>query len=309
MHMGITVIGAVFIDIKGFPLAQYIPGGRNVGNVVQVHGGVSRNIAEDIGNVNLKPNFLSVVDDSGTSADVLERLQEHGVCTDYIVKEKDGLGIWLAIFDNQGDVTASISKRPDLMPLRKLLLEKGEEIFQNSDSIALEIDLEEEVLEVVFDLAEQYQKPVFAAVSNMSIAMERRNYLSRVACLVCNQQEAELLFSCSLENLDTEQLKHVLYEKAMHAKIRRMVVTLGEGGCIYIEKEVCGFYPSYNVDVIDTTGAGDAFFAGVTIGLTYGKTLQESAVIGTRLATSVIATKESTCPAFMPEEFGIKPQV
>ena len=134
---------------------------------------------------------------------------------------------------------------------------------------------------MVFDLAEQYQKPVFAAVSNMSIAMERRNYLSRVACLVCNQQEAELLFSCSVENLDTEQLKHVLYEKAMHAKIRRMVVTLGEGGCIYIDKEACGFYPSYNVDVIDTTGAGDAFFAGVTIGLTYGKTLQESAVIGT----------------------------
>ena len=309
MHMGITVIGAVFIDIKGFPLAQYIPAGRNVGNVVQVHGGVSRNIAEDIGNVNLKPNFLSVVDDSGTSTDVLERLNEHGVSTDYVMKEKDGLGIWLAIFDNHGDVTASISKRPDLMPLRKLLLEKGEEIFQNSDSIALEIDLEEEVLEVVFDLAERFQKPVFAAVSNMSIAMERRNYLSRVACLVRNQQEAELLFSCSLENLDTEQLKHVLYEKAMHAKIRRMVVTLGEEGCIYIDKEVCDFYPSYNVDVIDTTGAGDAFFAGVTIGLTYGKTLQESAIIGTRLASSVIATKESTCPAFMPEEFGIRPQV
>ena len=308
MHMGITVIGAVFIDIKGFPLAQYIPGGRNVGNVVQVHGGVSRNIAEDIGNVKLKPNFLSVVDDSGTSADVLERLKEHGVGTDYIQKEKDGLGIWLAIFDNHGDVTASISKRPDLMPLRKLLLEKGGEIFQKSESIALEIDLEEEVLEVVFDLAEQYQKPVFAAVSNMSIAMERRNYLSRVACLVCNQQEAELLFSCSLENMSTEQLKTVLHEKAMHARIRRMVVTLGDRGCIYIDKDECGLYPSYNVDVIDTTGAGDAFFAGVTIGLTYGKTLQESAVIGTRLASSVIATKESTCPAFMPEEFGIKPQ-
>ena len=30
------------------------------------------------------------------------------------------------------------------------------------------------------------------------------------------------------------------------------------------------------VDVIDTTGAGDAFFAGTTIGLTYGKTLAES---------------------------------
>ena len=28
--MGIVVIGASFVDVKGYPLAQYIPGGRNV---------------------------------------------------------------------------------------------------------------------------------------------------------------------------------------------------------------------------------------------------------------------------------------
>ena len=45
--MGIVVFGAVFVDVKGYPLAPYIPGGRNVGRVLQVHGGVSRNVAED----------------------------------------------------------------------------------------------------------------------------------------------------------------------------------------------------------------------------------------------------------------------
>lgn len=303
--MGITVLGAVFIDIKGFPLTQYIPGGRNVGNVVQVHGGVSRNIAEDIGNINLKPNFLSVVDYSGTAHDVLSRLEEHGVNTEYILREKDGMGIWLAVFDNNGDVTASISKRPDLMPLKDLLLQKGDEIMSKTDSIALEIDLEEEVLEVLFALAERYNKPVFAAVSNMSIAMERRNYLGRTACLVCNQQEAGQLFSCELDGLHRDVLQSVLSRNAKRARIKRMIVTLGDGGCIYIDENECGYYPAYNVDVIDTTGAGDAFFAGVTVGLTYGKNIRESAVIGTRLASSVIATKESTCPVFMPEEFGI----
>ena len=31
--MGIVVIGAVFVDIKGYPLSTYIPGGRNSGRV------------------------------------------------------------------------------------------------------------------------------------------------------------------------------------------------------------------------------------------------------------------------------------
>ena len=34
--MGIVVIGAVFVDIKGYPLSTYIPGGRNSGRVEQV---------------------------------------------------------------------------------------------------------------------------------------------------------------------------------------------------------------------------------------------------------------------------------
>ena len=37
---GIVVIGATFVDIKGYPYSQFIPGGRNSGRVVEVHGGV-----------------------------------------------------------------------------------------------------------------------------------------------------------------------------------------------------------------------------------------------------------------------------
>ncbi len=60
--MGIVVFGATFVDIKGYPLTQYIEAGRNVGRVIQVHGGVARNVAEDIANVELRPTFVSVVD-------------------------------------------------------------------------------------------------------------------------------------------------------------------------------------------------------------------------------------------------------
>ena len=37
--MGIVVIGMIFVDIKGYPEASFIPTGRNVGRVERVHGG------------------------------------------------------------------------------------------------------------------------------------------------------------------------------------------------------------------------------------------------------------------------------
>ena len=115
--MGIVVLGAVFVDIKGYPLSAYIPGGRNAGRIEQVHGGVSRNVVEDIANVELRPTFVSLVDDTGMGQDVINKLENHKVNTKYIQRVPDGMGTWLAIFDNDGDVHAAISKRPDTTPL------------------------------------------------------------------------------------------------------------------------------------------------------------------------------------------------
>ena len=82
--MGIVVIGAVFVDVKGYPEANFIPAGRNAGRVEHVHGGVGRNVAEDIANCELRPTFVSLVDESGDASDVIRKLQNHKVNTDYI---------------------------------------------------------------------------------------------------------------------------------------------------------------------------------------------------------------------------------
>ena len=216
--MGIVVIGAVFVDIKGYPLSTYIPGGRNAGRMEQVHGGVSRNVAEDIANVELRPTFVSLVDDSGMGQDVIDKLENHKVNTRFIKKVPDGMGTWLAIFDNRGDVTAAISKRPDTTPLIGLLAEQGDEIFADCDSIALELDLEKETVKQTLKYAKKYGKKVYAVVSNMSIAMERRDFLQQIDCFVCNQQEAGLLFSDDYDHLEPEEMCRVLAGNVHSAK-------------------------------------------------------------------------------------------
>ena len=304
--MGIVVLGAVFVDIKGYPTSTYIPGGRNVGRVEQVPGGVSRNVVEDIANVELRPTFVSLVDDTGLGADVVRQLKNHKVNTDYVLPTPDGMGTWLAIFDNTGDVTASISKRPDLHPIADILDEQGDEIFSQADSILLEIDMEKDIVKRTFALAEKYHKPVYAVVSNMSIAIERRDFLRSVHCFICNQQEAGILFSENYEGLLPDEMLPILRDKIRGAQIHRMVVTMGAQGAVFatLDGEE-GYCPAKKVDVKDTTGAGDAFFAGTVIGQTYGKTMMESCEIGTRLAASVITTGENVCPRYLPSEFGL----
>lgn len=308
--MSIVVIGAVFVDIKGYPTNTYIPGGRNVGRVEEVHGGVSRNIVEDIANVELRPTYVSLVDPTAVGDDVLKKLQNHKVNIDYMRRVENGMGTWLAIFDNDGDVIAAISKRPDLHPIVDILDEHGDEIFANADSILIEIDMDRDVVKRVFQLANKYEKPIYAAVTNMSIAVERRDFLQLTDCFACNRSEAGILFSDDYEGVSPEEMMEILSENVTRARIPRMIVTLGSDGAVYATADgEKGWCPSKNIAVKDTTGAGDAFFAGVSIGLTYGKSLEEACEIGTRLATSVVVTSENVCPRFLPSEFGLDVEV
>ena len=307
--MAIVVIGNVFLDIKGFPFDNYIPAGRNAGKVEFVHGGVGRNLCEDIANLELRPVFVSMVDDTPQGESVVRKLKNHKVNTDYVISTPDGMGMWLAVFNETGDVAGSISKRPKMEALTRLIQEKGDEIFCDADSIVLEIDMEKDLVKQVFYFAEKYKKKVYAVVSNMSIASERRDFIKKTDCFVCNEQEAEILFVDSFEGLEPEEMCNKLSEVIKNADIPSMIITLGSRGAVYADIHGDkGYFPADKINVRDTTGAGDAFCAGAATGLTYGKTLREAVEIGTRLAASVLTVSENVCPRFLPQELGIDPE-
>ena len=304
--MGILVIGATFVDIKGFPFDNYLPTGRNAGKVEYVHGGVARNVVEDIANVELRPTFLSIVDDTPMGDAVIKKLNNHKVNTDYVLTRPDGMGTWLAVFDNNGDVAGSISKRPNMYPIAELLEEKGDEIFSQVPSVVLEVGLDKEIIKGTLSLAKKHNVKIFALVANMSIAAERRDLLQQFDCVICNQQEAGILFLDDYEDKSPEEMREILAERIVAANIPSMVVTMGGEGAVYANLQgETGVCPARKVQVKDTTGAGDSFCAGVAIGMTYGKTMAEAVEIGTTLAASVITSSENVCPRFRPEEFGL----
>lgn len=304
--MSIVVVGSAFVDIKGFPNDIYLPTGRNVGRIEYVHGGVARNVVEDIANVELRPTYLGIVDNTPMGMDVLEKLKNHKVNCDYVLTTPDGMGTWLAVFDNNGDVAGSISKRPNLLPLLDMLAEKGDEIFSKAKSVVVQVDLDKDIVKKVLDLAEKHHVMSFALVSNMSIAVHRRDFMQRFDCFICNQQEAGIMFFDDYSEMSPEEMSEILADKVTKANIPSMVVTMGGQGAVYADnqgnKGVCA---ARKVQVKDTTGAGDAFCAGLAIGLTYGKSMPEAIEIGSTLAASVITSAENVCPRFLPEELGL----
>ena len=301
---GIVVVGAIFVDIKGFPQDTYVSDGRNAGHIEYIHGGVARNVVEDIANLGLNSTFVGIVDNTALGIDVKQRLQNRNVNTDYMKSIENGT--WLAVFDHNGELAGSISHRPNLMPIYSILEENGDAIIENSDSVVAEIDMDEEIVEKVVYLCQKHNKKIFGVVSNMNIAIKRKDLLKQFDCLICNQLESSILFSRDFKEISAEELSHTLIDELQQSEFKSLIVTLGETGSLYVKSTgECGFCPARQIEVKDTTGAGDAFCAGVSAGLTYGKSMLEAMKIGSHLASSVIASRENVCPCFMSNKFNI----
>ncbi|MGB3239930.1 MAG: carbohydrate kinase [Geitlerinemataceae cyanobacterium] len=113
----------------------------------------------------------------------------------------------------------------------------------------------------VLDLAEKYKTQIFLDVNRRDIFWSDpheslpliRELVKRADFLKLTDEEAKWLF----DTADPEIIFHRL------DRVRGVWVTSGEGGCTYAMFGYQGKYPAFEVEVADTTGAGDAFTAGI----------------------------------------------
>ena len=297
--MGRTaVIGVVFVDVKGFPHGKYIPTGRNIGDVKIVHGGVSRNVAQNLANVGNDVTFITMFEPDALGSGVRANLAANGVDLTYAIEAPAGMGMWLAVMDENGDLAGSISRQPDSSRLDALFQERGDEIMQNCDDVVLEIDMRARIADRVFELAEKHQRDIYVIVGNMGVILKRQALLSRARLIVMNEIEAGLLFGCTLDPADPERVLEVTRIEANKRDLKQIVVTLGVHGSIYFDSRNgdAGFVPAEPTRLVDSTGAGDAFFSGTVDGLIHGMNLRDACARGAHLASLMIQTEENTCP-------------
>ena len=296
---GTVVMGVIFVDIKGFPWGIYTPRGTNRGSVRYIHGGVARNVAEDLLRIGAPVTFVTLSDRTPMGNDALQRLSEQGADLSHaITVAQNGVGIWLAVMDETGDLAGSISQMPDTKPLEDYLALHGEAIVAEADHIAIEFDMGEEIAERITDLAEQYGKDLYCIPGNMSVMLKRPDLLRRTRCVICNEVEAHKIFGRPLPQEDPDGILEAVLQYGRGFGLRSMVVTLGASGAVYYDGPTgeSGFFPAQKVKMVDSTGAGDAFFSGVIAGLTRGLPLGRAVQGGTRLAALTIQSEEACCP-------------
>ena len=115
-------------------------------------------------------------------------------------------------------------------------------------------------LRYIIKVCNQFKKPIFIDTKNKNCEAIRNTF-----CLKINLSEFNTLFPDyeinDVNSLDDIKIK--VKEVKNHFNIKNLVVTLGSQGCIAITEKEIIYCPAFKVDVIDITGAGDAFLSAL----------------------------------------------
>ncbi|MFN3614062.1 MAG: ribokinase [Rubrimonas sp.] len=111
-----------------------------------------------------------------------------------------------------------------------------------------------------------------------------------------NESEAALLTGLPVDGpADAERAARALRAAGAGA----VVVTLGEKGALYVDASGAAHVPPFHAgQVVETTGAGDAFNAGMAVALAEGRPPLEAARFG--CATAAISVTRAGAAAAMP---------
>lgn len=126
--------------------------------------------------------------------------------------------------------------------------------------------------------------------------------------IVPNEGELSLLTNHPVHDVSSAENA----AKALLARgAQTVIVTLGANGALIVNKEITKYIPSFKVDVVDTTAAGDAFIGGFAVKLLESDSLlstQAHALSGS-LALQEAVRYGCACGALSATKFGAQPSL
>ena len=124
--------------------------------------------------------------------------------------------------------------------------------------------------------------------------------IRKVDFLTPNQKEAELLTNSELKDLESVH-RALLKMKGLTRAI--CIITMGPDGLFFLSGDELIHVPSSSVLSVDSVAAGDAFTAGLAVGISEGLTLSVAAELGS--AAGALATTKRGAQISMPSRIEV----
>ncbi|WP_425447182.1 PfkB family carbohydrate kinase [Dethiothermospora halolimnae] len=254
----ITVIGGTNIDIQGFTGNKLILNDSNPGSVKTSLGGVGRNIAENTTKLGIKTKLISVLGNDLYGKRILKECRMAGIDMDNCLVINGNTSTYLSILDENRDMKVAISDMDNFSQMNVDYIKQKNSIINKSKIVVIDTNIDYEVIEYI--LSNFNDKVFFLDAVSTTKCKKVKDLIGKFHTIKPNKIEAEALSGIKINK--EEDLNKAL-DYFLQKGVKKVFISLGEDGVFYGDENTKGIIRSPKINVVNATGAGDAFMAGL----------------------------------------------
>ncbi len=290
--VSVTVFGAANVDITGYTKSTLIYKDANIGTMKTTAGGVGRNIAENLINLDFDVQFISIFGDDPLSEFLIKDSKNKKLSIDRSLFLKNAsASTFIAIMDEHNDLALGISAMSLFDELDNKLFINHLPNKLNSEYTVLETNFSTEILQAIIEKYPE-QKFVLDTVSGKK-SLRALPVLKNLHILKTNLLEAEMMSGMEIK---TEKNLYDMVRYFIKQGVNKVFITLGKDGVIYGEHDIIDKQPSIASKVVNTIGAGDSFVAGLVYADSEAYSIDRMAQFGMASAAVTVQHHEAVSP-------------
>ncbi|MFF2460011.1 ribokinase [Peribacillus simplex] len=272
----ITVVGSSSMDLVVTSTKRPMAGETVLGeSFITVPGGKGANQAVAAARLGAEVSMVGCVGDDVYGEIILENLKKNHVNTEYVEPVTGSASGTAHITLSEGDNSIIVVKGANDF-ITPEYVQKAKKVIEESDIVMVQQEIPEETVEYLAEMCNTLQKRLLlnpAPARKLSEAV-----IQQASFLTPNEHEFEILFN------GRDRTK-VLTEYP-----NKLFITEGKNGVRYFDGHEEKVVPSFEVEAVDTTGAGDTFNAAFAVAVAEGKSFDECLSFANR-AASISVTK------------------
>ena len=288
----VLVIGSAVLELSARTLEELRLSQRQPGHIHSSVSGVARNIAENLARLDIETVLLAAIADDDIGQHLITHSSLAGIDCSHVLRVSGATtASSMLLYHSEEDCT-----RVDDLVIADALdsdyLMEHEWLFENAALVVVDATLSAEALATLFELAARYQVRVCADPTSPRMAARLCNYIGNLYLIVPNASETAAL--CNLDEPATERESAIgTAQQLVNLGANIAVVTLGEQGLAYADSSGGGYLRAIHTEVVDTSGAGDAFSGAVIFGILNDVPIDEAMRLGVAAASLTLESEDT----------------
>ena len=295
MKKSVLCIGATLVDELYFCENDIVSNSSNPAQKATSIGGVISNIAQHLALLEVNPAIITAFGNDADGIYIKDSFLKKGIACNQSIVADDTTGKYVSILQPDGNLYVAVCQDNCLKYISVDYLETQSDYIKGFDILIIDTNLESKTIQWLIHFAKAHHKQLIIEPVSVSKATKLAALdLNGVFMLTPNEEE--LAAMCAHDTLK-EQLLASLFERG----VKTIWLRKGAEGSEWFTATQNLALPVPSIQIVDSTGAGDAALAAWVFGYVNGEDEMTCLQLGHSLALEILKIKGAVDTSVTPK--------